>query len=243
MFKKGAAAGRESGRHGRLTINALVGVGAVLGFFFSAPLQSNTGMAYTQAAPGIIRLHVIAASNLPRDQEVKLLVRREVLKRLAPLLREAGNTGQVRAIVGAERGRLRTAVRRVLSAAGVSYGVRLAFGETFFPTKADGALVLPAGNYMALRVILGRGRGQNWWCVLFPPLCLSDYTVAVAPAEPLPGKLPAGAPDRSKVKLEWWFLKKLADQPTAASAANKVSSRKGAKVVGGWWTSLLPTRI
>lgn len=119
-------------------------------------------------ADRVIRLHVIANSDRAVDQELKLAVRDRVLE-------------QARAIYpqGADLERARKALEEnlpALAAAGESaaggYAVTASLEECWFPTKEYGELSLPAGEYTALRVVIGDGVGANWWCVAFPPICL-----------------------------------------------------------------------
>jgi stage II sporulation protein R len=72
---------------------------------------------------------------------------------------------------------------RVLSDNNKAYGAKVALGNFDFPTKAYGNLTLPAGNYQALKIVLGDGKGQNWWCVMFPPLCFIDIAHGVLPEQ------------------------------------------------------------
>jgi stage II sporulation protein R len=150
-------------------------------------LGGAVGLAAPPASPAapetIIRLHVVANSNSPRDQAVKLLVRDALLQAMAPALQGVGSPARARTWIEEHRRRIAALAKRVLAAAGVGYGARAVFGAAVFPTKEDGGLVLPGGTYEALTVVLGEGRGQNWWCVLFPPLCFVDPGTAVAGTE------------------------------------------------------------
>ena len=106
----------------------------------------------------VIRLHVIANSDSTEDQALKLRVRDRVLARAQELLTSA-------------LPELTREAQQVLAAAGCGDGVRARLEPAEFPTKDYDGFSLPAGKYLALRVIIGEGRGQNWWCVVFPPLC------------------------------------------------------------------------
>ena len=106
----------------------------------------------------VIRLHVIANSDSPEDQALKLRVRDRGLARAQEVLTSA-------------LPELTREAQQVLAAAGCGDGVRARLEPAEFPTKDYDGFSLPAGKYLALRVIIGEGRGQNWWCVVFPPLC------------------------------------------------------------------------
>ena len=119
-------------------------------------------------AAGVLRLHVIAASDAGEEQALKLRVRDAVLEELRPLLRDAEDAAEARAIAEANLPSLAAA------AAAVSEGrcVSVSLGRERYPLREYGAFRLPAGEYVSLRVTLGEGRGHNWWCVIFPTLCL-----------------------------------------------------------------------
>ena len=101
---------------------------------------------------GLIRLHVVAASDEAAEQELKLRVRDSVLAYLEPRLQ-----GTQSAAEAAAEGR----------------EAAVTLGREYYPTRDYGSFALPAGRYESLRVVLGEGEGHNWWCVVFPPLCLS----------------------------------------------------------------------
>lgn len=116
----------------------------------------------------ILRLHVIADSDSAFDQAVKLRVRDAILSVMKP----CATAAEAEAFL-LENGRLiLETAERTLAENGCGYGAQLMLGEYPFPDRTYGGEVYPAGDYRALRVVLGSGAGQNWWCVLFPPLCL-----------------------------------------------------------------------
>lgn len=118
-----------------------------------------------------VRLHIIANSDGEADQQVKLKVRDAILKiareRLSASDACEAENGMI--LLGNE---LESEAERVLRENGMDYGASLYLGEFDFPDRTYGDEVYPAGKYRALRVVLGDGAGQNWWCVVFPPLCL-----------------------------------------------------------------------
>lgn len=119
----------------------------------------------------VIRLHVIANSDSPEDQALKLRVRDRVLARAQELLEQSADMAQAREVLTSALPELTREAQQVLAAAGCGDGVRARLEPAEFPTKDYDGFSLPAGKYLALRVIIGEGRGQNWWCVVFPPLC------------------------------------------------------------------------
>lgn len=118
----------------------------------------------------LVRLHVIAASDEQAEQELKLRVRDAVLGYLGPKLEGIESAGEAREIIGAEL----EGIGRAAAAVSEGRSVTVSLGEERYPTREYAAFTLPAGRYESLRVILGEGRGHNWWCVVFPPLCLSS---------------------------------------------------------------------
>ncbi len=119
-------------------------------------------------AAGLVRLHVIAASDEGEEQEVKLRVRDAVLAYLQPRLEDAKSPEEALAIL---RGEL-TGVETAAASAAEGRRVRVSLGPEDYPARDYGSFTLPAGRYESLRIILGEGEGHNWWCVVFPPLCL-----------------------------------------------------------------------
>ena len=119
----------------------------------------------------VLRLHVIAASDSEADQAAKLAARDALLDVTAPILAGCGSRDEAAARLADAAPLLE---QTAAAAAGCDAVVLL--GEERYPTRTYAAAALPAGEYLSLRVVLGEGEGQNWWCVLFPPLCLSAAT-------------------------------------------------------------------
>ncbi|MBR6313244.1 MAG: stage II sporulation protein R [Clostridia bacterium] len=120
---------------------------------------------------GVLRLHVIAHSDAPEDQQLKLAVRDALLKKGKSLAAAETKQAAERSLADALPDYRETA-RQVIAAHGYDYDVTISLKPAFFPTRTYGDVTLPAGTYDALRVVIGDGKGQNWWCVMFPPLCL-----------------------------------------------------------------------
>ena len=122
----------------------------------------------TAISDKLLRLHVIAASDEPQEQAVKLQVRDAVLAWLAPQLEGAADRDEARAILAGE---LET-LRAVAESAAEGRAVRVELGRERYPLRRYEGFTLPAGEYESLRVVLGGGEGRNWWCIVFPPLCI-----------------------------------------------------------------------
>ncbi len=118
-----------------------------------------------------IRLHVVANSDEAADQALKLQVRDRVLTLAEDILTEADNRRDAMERLEAALPAVETAAEEEIARQGYDYAVTARLEQTEFPHKTYGDFALPAGEYTALRVVIGEGRGQNWWCVVFPPLC------------------------------------------------------------------------
>ena len=119
----------------------------------------------------MIRLHVIANSDSDADQTLKLCVRDAVLCRAEEILRQSADMTEARARLRDSLPAIGDAAAQELAAQGSGYAVSVALEDTEFPRKTYDGFALPAGEYLALRVLIGEAAGQNWWCVVFPPLC------------------------------------------------------------------------
>ena len=144
----------------------------------SLPSAEEAGI-YTS----VVRLHVIAASDSDGDQALKLRVRDAVLETLAPLIEDCGTVEQAEDVIRKNADRLLSAAEAVVSGSGQTAVLTLT--DEHYPAREYGGITLPAGTYRSLRIILGEGRGHNWWCVLFPQLC-------TAAAEKRPEVIAAG---------------------------------------------------
>ena len=146
----------------------------VTAFFFAALVCTALWAEVQQAdlAEKIIRLHVIANSDSAADQALKLQVRDEILLQAEDLLTEAESPQEAASLLEDNLHILAQTASMAARQAGQPCAVRVCLEETWFPTKQCGDLSLPAGEYQALRVILGEGKGKNWWCVVFPSLAM-----------------------------------------------------------------------
>ena len=121
----------------------------------------------------VIRLHVLANSDSAEDQALKLTVRDAVLARTDALLEGVTDRETAQAVLEAALPELREVASRALIEAGAPREVEVTLGEEAYPTREYEQLAFPAGEYLSLRVMIGDAEGQNWWCVLFPPLCMT----------------------------------------------------------------------
>lgn len=121
----------------------------------------------------LIRLHVLAVSDDEAEQSIKLKVRDGVLEYIEPKLENASTPAEAQTIIASELDGIKAAAES--RAEGRAVTVTLT--NEYYPTRDYGSFSLPAGRYESLRVILGEGKGHNWWCVVFPPLCLDAAEV------------------------------------------------------------------
>lgn len=120
----------------------------------------------------VVRLHILANSDSQADQEVKLKVRDALLETNASILSDSVTTENAREHFEKSKDILLQTAEEALIENGFDYSVKITLQKEYFETRAYGDLTFPAGQYTALKVILGEGEGKNWWCVMFPPLCV-----------------------------------------------------------------------
>ena len=148
-----------------LELALLIGVTV---FLLTGAWAANT---QGELADRVVRLHVIANSDAEEDQALKLQVRDAVLARTEAILRASADREEAESWLAAALPELERLAEETVAASGFDYGVTAELAETSFPTKDYDGFSLPAGRYLALRLVIGQGTGQNWWCVVFPPLC------------------------------------------------------------------------
>ncbi|MBS3938064.1 MAG: stage II sporulation protein R [Peptococcaceae bacterium] len=140
--------------------------------FFNAPCAAAAGRSVD-----IIRLHVHAHSDTEEEQRIKLLVRDEMLRAVRELVVDATTIAEASSRVERALPSLKITLRDTLQREGSKHDGQLGFGIFLFPSRVYGRLALPAGRYRALNIHIGDGHGKNWWCVMYPPLCLVDGVV------------------------------------------------------------------
>ena len=131
----------------------------------------------------VVRLHVLANSDSEEDQAVKLAVRDAILDVTVPMLQNCRTKEEAVLLLEENRVLLTRTAETVLREKGVDDTVNIEMGLENYPTRTYDSLCFPAGEYISMRVSLGEGEGQNWWCCLFPPLCLGVATVNEKAAE------------------------------------------------------------
>lgn len=120
----------------------------------------------------VVRLHILANSDSQADQEVKLKVRDALLETNASILSDSVTTENAKEHFENSKDILLQTAEKALKENGFDYNVKITLQKEYFNTRAYDDLTFPAGQYTALKVVLGEGKGKNWWCVMFPPLCV-----------------------------------------------------------------------
>ncbi|MFR6023386.1 MAG: stage II sporulation protein R [Oscillospiraceae bacterium] len=144
-------------------------IALLLALCFTLLAGTWAGAASSRVSEGLVRLHVIAASDDATEQAIKLDVRDAVLSYLEPKLASAADIAGAEALIEANL----EGIAAAAESAAQGREVNVTLGEEYYPTREYDTFSLPAGRYQSLRVTLGEGAGHNWWCVVFPPLCLT----------------------------------------------------------------------
>lgn len=154
-------------------------IALMFGVLIAVVAGSWLGQEQRELADSVIRFHVIANSDSEEDQALKLAVRDRVLAQAEELYPEGATLTQAQEALEGHLNLLAAAGRQVVEEQGYDYPVTARLEDCWFPTKEYEGFALPAGNYTALRVTIGEGKGRNWWCVAFPPLCLGAASETV----------------------------------------------------------------
>ena len=161
---------------GGFIIVMLVGEMMISSIISLASAEENQEVMIEDISSKLIRFHVIANSDGELDQKLKLKVRDEVLKYIQPLLKDSKDIEESRDILKEENENIINIAKETIEENGYSYKVESTLTKEYFPVKTYGNITLPQGKYEAYRIIIGSGEGQNWWCVMFPPICFVDLT-------------------------------------------------------------------
>lgn len=146
--------------------------------------NSYTSAVASNISSSVFRLHVIANSNSEEDQNLKYIVRDNVLKYMDNLLdRNSSSKEETMQIIAENLDGFKHVAQETVYENGYDYEVNVEIGNFSFPTKNYGDISLPSGYYDALRISIGNAEGRNWWCVMFPPLCFVDVTSGIVPEE------------------------------------------------------------
>lgn len=149
----------------------------------TATITIYTGQVSETLSENILRFHVVANSDTTEDQLLKQQVKDEIIAYMEPLLKESKDIEESKSVIQSHTTDIKDIAQDVVQKWKKNYEVEVFLDTANFPTKSYGDVVLPAGEYEACRVIIGEGKGENWWCVMFPPLCYVDVATGVVPIE------------------------------------------------------------
>lgn len=122
----------------------------------------------------VLRLHILANSDSAEDQSLKIKVRNSVIENESDIFDGVGNVTAAKEKVIRNYDRIKASAKKVIREEGYDYPVSVRIEKTYFPTRHYESFTLPAGYYEALRIVIGEGKGHNWWCVMYPPLCVGS---------------------------------------------------------------------
>lgn len=125
-------------------------------------------------AEKIVRFHVIANSDRKADQDLKLAVRDAVGIKMSELLKDVADRSESEDVIRENMENMKQTAKKVIAENGYDYEVDVFLKDTDFPVKSYGMYTFPAGTYEALEIVIGEGKGHNWWCVMYPNMCFSD---------------------------------------------------------------------
>ena len=148
-------------------------ISILIAFIFSV-IFSNVlvfGNEYNRLKSNIVRVHILANSNSTTDQLLKYKIKDDIYFYLSKMLKDVKDKCEASKIINNNLGNILKIARKIIKDNNFNYDVNVALTRSYFPTRRYDGFVLPAGYYDALKVIIGKGAGQNWWCVAFPPMC------------------------------------------------------------------------
>lgn len=143
-------------------------------FFIFISIWKYTNAVSSDISNSVFRLHIIANSDSEADQNLKLKVRDSILNYINENTSQINSKDDVISFINSHQYELKKLAINTVKNEGFDYDVSIEIGNFYFPTKDYGNVKFPAGNYDGLRIKIGKAEGKNWWCVMFPPLCLID---------------------------------------------------------------------
>lgn len=182
----------------------------LLGMAFSVFCAGFCGFAedYRDITQTVFRLHVLANSDSEEDQSLKLKVRDAVLEENSDIFEDCKSAEEAAAAAREHIDEIKSSAEKVLAENGAGYGAECGIAKMRFDDRVYGDMTMPAGEYLALRVTLGDAEGKNWWCVMFPPLCLPAVSGEAAEEVFSPEELDI-LEDRESYECRFYFLELL----------------------------------
>ena len=168
-----------------LKLKLLKGLGAFLLILSVLFIKSGETQAEMQhnIANQIIRFHVLANSDSAEDQALKLKVKNKVVLYMQDVLKDCKSKGEAEQLITMHKEDILQVARQVIAEEGYHYQVTAKLENHYFPVKTYGDLTFPEGDYEAFRILIGNAEGKNWWCVMFPNLCMVNETYTIVPEE------------------------------------------------------------
>ncbi|MGN0687707.1 MAG: stage II sporulation protein R [Oscillospiraceae bacterium] len=196
----------------RITLDIIMAAGLILSLFLGSFGAFAADCEKLQNE--VLRLHIPANSDSAEDQQIKLMLRDYILEEYGPVLSEEKDVAS--AVRRAEQllDDIEASCNEFLCSQGAGYTASASLTQMYFTTRVYDNVTLPAGTYTALRITLGSGEGQNWWCVMFPPLCIPMAADKDELCDVIPSELSDGADTgevRIKLALFEFFKSFLAD--------------------------------
>ncbi|WP_010245298.1 stage II sporulation protein R [Acetivibrio cellulolyticus] len=173
--------GLKNSRKLKLVFKGIVAVVMVSLLITGIAFASYSDEVNSGLSDNLLRLHVIANSDSPEDQQLKRDVRDVILGYMKSEFKDFEDVEAAKLQVNNNLDKIKALAEDEIKRQKKNYSVKVMLGNFPFPTKMYGDITLPAGTYQALRVVIGEGEGQNWWCVMFPPLCFVDATHGTVP--------------------------------------------------------------
>lgn len=155
----------------------------VLSLFLILSAYSYVSAISSNLSNSVFRLHVIANSDTKEDQDLKYKVRDGLIEYMKTLTSSNNTKEEVIKIASEHKEDFKNIAKKIVVDNGYDYEINIEIGNFSFPTKTYGDISFPSGFYDALKVEIGNSKGQNWWCVMFPPLCFVDVNSGVVPDE------------------------------------------------------------
>ncbi|WP_066895855.1 stage II sporulation protein R [Clostridium nigeriense] len=189
----------------------LIGLIIVLNLSGCAKLENgqdsnyNNELVYEDIVNEIIRFHVIANSNSEEDQNLKLKVRDRVIEFVSNNLKDCKSLNDAREFIINNKSEIESIAQFVVDENGYSYNVTSSLSKENFPDKVYGDVVFPQGEYEAYRILIGEAKGENWWCVMFPPLCFVDETKEAVNSKEVISSLETNNVKQKEEKIKFKF--------------------------------------
>lgn len=186
-----------------ILINILILFNLIGSVSYGQALKVDEELQYEEIVDKIIRFHVLANSDTDEDQKLKLKVRDEVINYISPKLKDSKSLEESRKIVLENKDIMEEISEKVIKENGYDYEVTSMLSRENFPDKVYGDLIFPQGEYEAYRILIGKAKGQNWWCVMFPPLCFVDETKNIVDSTEIKEDIENGIKkDENKIKFK-----------------------------------------